>query len=107
MAVRVLIDDAADVIWVIAREHSVHHHLRDRDLAAHAFAARLEIDGVGETAFGLRPGAAFEAEPFSRALRPPPLPSDLAFAGDRDAGVGPRVGHSRTERRKLDVAVDR
>ena len=32
--VRVLIDDAADVVRIEAGEHPVHHHLRDRDLAA-------------------------------------------------------------------------
>ena len=49
MAVRILIHDATDIARVVAREHAVHHHLRDRDLAAHRLGARLEIDRVGET----------------------------------------------------------
>ena len=66
MAVRVLIDDAADVVWIVAGEHAVHHHLRDRDLPAHRLAARLEIDRVGETL--LRLGALRADE--LRAARP-------------------------------------
>ena len=53
LAVRVLVDDAADVVRIEAREHPVHHHLRDRDLAALGLAARFEIDRLGEALLGL------------------------------------------------------
>ena len=87
MAVRVLIDDAADVVRIVAREHAVHHHLRDRDLPAHRLAARLEIDRVGEALLGLGARLDVEAEPLGRALRAAVLAGHLALAGDRHAGT--------------------
>ena len=45
-----LIDDAADRLREERASHPVHDDLADGDLAADRLAARLEIDGGGETA---------------------------------------------------------
>ena len=51
MTVRILIDHAAHGSRIVAREHAVHHHLRDRDLAADRLAPRFEVDRFGKTLF--------------------------------------------------------
>ena len=82
VAVGILVNDAADVVWIKRREHAVHHYLRDRDLAAHRFAARFEIDRVGEALFRFGALGAGEPKPLGRRMRPRVLSGDHAFAGD-------------------------
>src|SRR5579864_456219 len=55
MAVLVLIDHTANGRRIEARESAIEHDLRHRDLTAHGFAARFEVDRFSETFFG--PGA--------------------------------------------------
>ena len=50
---RVLVDHGAYIVRIEPREHTVHHHLRDGDLAAQAFAAGFEVNRLGQTLFGL------------------------------------------------------
>ena len=80
---RVLIDDATHGVRIVAGEHAVHHHLRDRDLAAHRLAARFEIYRFGETFFGLGAAAGIELEPVGRRHRPLVLTRDLTFGRHR------------------------
>src|SRR5262249_60329507 len=101
--VRVLINHAAHVVGIIAGEYAVHHHLGDRYLAAHRFAARLEIDGIGETLLRLGARLVHKAEPLGPTLRPPPVAGDLALAGDGDALAGAALAGARIERRALGV----
>ena len=107
MAVGVLVDHAADVVRIERREHPVHHHLRHRDLPAHRFVARFEIDRVGETFLRLgarRPG---ERQPLGRRFRTLIDAGDFAFAGDGLAGFVVAARLRRRERRLLDVGIDR
>src|SRR5262249_45834808 len=83
-------DHAADTVGIVAREHAVHDDLRDRDLAAHGLAARLEIDRVGEALLGLGARLALEAEALGRTLRMMAFARHLALACDRLAARLPR-----------------
>ena len=87
LAVRVLVDHAADVVRIEAGEHPVHHHLGDRDLAALHLAAGFEIDRLGEALLGLGALLGVEAEPLGRRLRPLAGAGDLALGGDGLAGA--------------------
>ena len=104
-AVRVLIDDAADAVRIEAREHAVHHHLRDRDLAALRLAARLEIDRIGEALLGLGALLCIQAKPLGRCLRPLVGAGHLALRRDGLTGRQRnfRLIVQRRERRTLDV----
>ena len=102
MAVLVLIDHAAHRVRIEAGEGAVHHHLRHRDLAAHGFAAGLEIDRFGE-AF-LRFGARLlveQAEPLGRRLGALVVGIDFALGGDALAALGglDRLVRRRRQRR--------
>ena len=80
MAVLVLIDHAAHRVRILAGEGAVQHHLRHRDLAAHRFAARFEIDRFGETFFRLGARLLVEqAEPLGRRLGALVVGIDLAL----------------------------
>ena len=79
MPVGVLINHAAHVVGIVAGEHAVHHHLRDRHLPAQRLAARLEIDRVGETLFRLGARLASKTEALRRAFQP----AGVVLAGDR------------------------
>ena len=70
MAVRVLIDDAADRVGIFAGERAVEHHLGDRHLAAHGLAARFEIDRLGQAFLRLGAALVVEAEPLGGRHRP-------------------------------------
>src|SRR5262249_30168599 len=63
MTVRVLVHDAADVIWVEWRKHPIHDHLCHRDLPAHGLTACFEVNGIGETFFSLRPRGSGKRQP--------------------------------------------
>ena len=103
MAVLVLVDHAAHGVRIFAGEGAVQHHLRDRDLAAHGFAASLEVDGLREAL--LRFGARLlveQAETFGRRLGALIVGIDLALrrdalahlAGfDRSVGIDRQRGH--------------
>ena len=103
IAVRVLIDDAANVARVETREGAVDHDLRNRGLTLFRLAAALEIDRVGKTLLGFGERRPLDAEPlggefFGRASSPvtSPLaatvvePSVGALAGaDASCGLSP------------------
>ena len=83
VAMLVLIDHAAHGVRIEAGEGAVHHHLRHRDLAAHGFAAGLEIDGFGKALLGLGARLLVEqAEPLGRRLFVLVVGIDLALGRD-------------------------
>ena len=106
---RVLIDHAAHGVRIVAGEHAVHHHLGDRDLAAHGFAAGFEIDRVGEAL--LRLGARLlveQAETFGRRLGVLVVGIDLALRRDalaHLAGFDRTVGIDRQRGHDLHVGI--
>ncbi len=81
-----------------AGEGAVHHNLRDGDLAAHVSAARLEIDGVGETALLFLARFAEKMQTLGRALRMLGLIGHDALPGDRFAGLRRQRGQCRIRR---------
>ena len=80
MAIRVLINDAANIVRIEAREGAVDDHLRHGLLAFDRLAARFKIDRIGETALGLGVFLALELQPLRRRRR-------------RHAGRGSRQRH--------------
>ena len=104
MPVRILVDDVADIVRVIAGEGAVEHDLRHRDLAALDFATRFEIDRIGETLLGL--GARAGEPSRSAGVR-----RTLAFAGDlalrrRSRRPSASRRRARIERGALDLRID-
>ena len=68
MPVRILINHTAHIIGVAAGEDAVHYDLSHGHLTADGFAARLEIDCVGEAFFRFGARFAFQAQTFCRAF---------------------------------------
>ena len=78
MPMGVLINDAADIVWIVTGEHAVDDHLRDRHLSAQRLAARFEIDGIGQALLRLGALLAFKAETNRRRYQRP----RIVLAGD-------------------------
>ena len=107
LAVRVLIDHAADVVRIEAGEHPVHHHLGDRDLAALRLAAGFEIDRFGEALLRLGALLGVEVEPLGRRPRPLAGAGHLALGArpSRRAAGAAGLARHRRGRRRLEVEI--
>src|SRR5215813_9243133 len=103
--VRVLVDDAADVVRIEWREDAVHYDLRHRDLPAHRFAARFKIDGIGETLFSLRTRNPGQRQPLGGRVGPLVGAGHLTLAGNALPGSAFVFRRHRRQRRLFDVRI--
>lgn len=103
-------DDAAQGRGIAARRRPVQHHLGDRELALDRFAARLEIDGVGE-AILLGPAGLGGGQSLDLGLER--TRQRRLDAGEAGHVAGERVGESGDGRRavvqpqRADPGIDR
>ena len=100
MMILVLENDAADVMRIVAGEHTVHDDLRYRFLALIGFAARLEIDCLAQAFFRTHARVAVKAESLRRTFQP----AGVVLPGDRLAAFAGRV-IGTLERRKLYAGI--
>lgn len=87
-----LVHDAANAVGIVARIDPVQDHLGHSELALYAFAAGLEIQGLGQALpFGIAGGCGLAVNPsagIGKALRQGLRPSGGAAAGGKLAEVG-------------------